>query len=129
MIRTTKQRTQVTSALAAANDFVSAQALHGSLGADAPALATVYRTLQTLVEEGTADTVTRHGEALYRACGSAHHHHLVCTECAATVEVDGLEIEQWATRTAAEHGFVMESHIADIYGRCASCAPSLSRLD
>lgn len=122
MIRTTKQRTQVTSALVAANDFVSAQALHGLLGAGAPALATVYRTLQSLVEEGVADTVTRNGEALYRACGSEHHHHLVCTECAATIEVDGAEVEQWATRTAASHGFVMDTHIADIYGRCAKCA-------
>lgn len=88
MKRSTKQRTAVASALSASTDFVSAQQLHISLGSDAPALATVYRTLQSLVDEGTADTVSRGGEQVYRACGPAHHHHLVCTECAATVEVD-----------------------------------------
>lgn len=120
-MRTTKQRTAVMAALAEATDFVSAQQLHGLLGPDAPSLATVYRTLQSLVEEGTADAVARSGEQVYRACGVAHHHHLVCTECAATVEVDGGEIEEWASRTAREHGYVTDSHIADIYGRCARC--------
>jgi Fur family ferric uptake transcriptional regulator len=38
------------------------------------------------------------------------------------VEVDGGEIEEWAARTAREHGFVTDSHIADIYGRCATCS-------
>lgn len=109
-------------ALAEATDFVSAQQLHVLLGRDAPSLATVYRTLQTLVGEGMADSVARGGEQVYRACGTAHHHHLVCTECAATVEVDGGEIEEWAARTARDHGFVTDSHIADIYGRCSNCA-------
>ena len=121
MKRSTKQRTAVAAALSASTDFVSAQQLHVSLGSDAPALATVYRTLQSLVDEGTADTVSRGGERVYRACGPAHHHHLVGTECAATVEVDGGEIEEWAARTAREHGFVTDTHIADIYGRCAAC--------
>lgn len=109
-------------ALTEAADFVSAQQLHMLLGVDAPSLATVYRTLQALVDEGLADTVSRGGEQVYRACGTAHHHHLVCTECSTTVEVDGGEIEEWAARTAREHGFIPDSHIADIYGRCAACS-------
>ncbi len=122
MKRTTKQRTAVMAALSAASDIVSAQQLHVLLGPDAPSLATVYRTLQSLVDDGTADSVARGGEQVYRACGIAHHHHLVCTECSTTVEVDGGEIEEWASRTAREHGFVPGTHIADIYGRCARCA-------
>ena len=122
MKRNTKQRTAVMAALSDATDFVSAQQLHVLLGSGAPSLATVYRTLQALVEDGTADSVSRGGEQVYRACGTAHHHHLVCTECAATVEVDGGEIEEWAARTARVHGFVPDSHIADIYGRCARCS-------
>ena len=123
MKRSTKQRSAVVAALSEAADFVSAQQLHALLGNDAPSLATVYRTLQALVDEGLADTVARAGEQVYRACGTAHHHHLVCTECAATVEVNGGEIEEWAARTAHEHGFVPVSHIAEIYGRCATCSP------
>jgi len=122
MQRSTKQRAHVVTALAAANEFVSAQSLHAALGDEAPSLATVYRTLQALAADGAVDTVSRNGESLYRACGTGHHHHLVCTECAATIEVDGEEIEEWAARTATRHGFRMDSHIADIYGRCADCS-------
>ena len=122
MKRNTQQRTRVTAALSDSREFISAQDLHSTLGADAPSLATVYRTLQGLTEEGAVDSVNRNGESLYRLCGAAHHHHLVCIDCAATVELDGDEIEEWAVRNASEHGFTMTSHIAEIYGRCATCS-------
>lgn len=122
MKRTTKQRTAVLAALTVAADFVSAQQLHGLLGSEAPSLATVYRTVQALVEDGTADTVTRKGEQVYRACGPAHHHHLVCVTCGATTEISGDEIERWATDTATANGYQLVSHVADIYGVCRNCS-------
>ena len=122
MIRTTKQRTAVAAALAESPEFISAQGLHANLGDDAPALATVYRTLQSLVDAGTADTVTRGGEQLYRACSTGHHHHLVCVGCGATAEIAGDEVEQWAERSGTAHGFRVLSHTADIYGVCGQCA-------
>jgi Fur family ferric uptake transcriptional regulator len=121
VIRTTKQRTAVAAALALSPEFISAQGLHARLGDAAPALATVYRTLQSLVDAGIADTVTRRGEQLYRACSTGHHHHLVCVSCGATTEIAGDEVEQWAERTGTTHGFRVLSHTADIQGICASC--------
>lgn len=122
MKRTTKQRTAVSAALAAATDFVSAQELHAQLGDNAPALATVYRTLQALVTDGVADTVNRGGEQVYRACGPSHHHHLVCVTCGATTEISGDEIERWAEKTASVNGYQLVSHVADIYGVCPGCS-------
>jgi Fur family ferric uptake transcriptional regulator len=62
------------------------------------------------------------GEALYRRCSQAHHHHhLVCRQCGATVEVAGTEVEAWATETAAAHGFSDVSHTIEIFGVCAAC--------
>ena len=121
MIRTTKQRTAVAAALALSPEFISAQGLHANLGDDAPALATVYRTLQALVDSGLADTVTRRGEQLYRACSTGHHHHLVCVSCGATTEIAGDEVEQWAERTAAANGYRVLTHTADIHGVCGPC--------
>ncbi len=122
MKRNTRQRTRVTAALNSSREFISAQNLHIMLGDEAPSLATVYRTLQGLSEEGAVDSVNRNGEFLYRLCGTSHHHHLVCVDCAATVELDGGEIEEWAARNASGHGFTMTTHIAEIYGRCAVCS-------
>jgi len=121
VIRTTKQRTAVAAALALSPEFISAQTLHSTLGEGAPALATVYRTLQALVDAGNADTVTRRGEQLYRACSTGHHHHLVCVSCGATTEIEGDEVEEWAERSAAANGYRVLSHTADIHGICAAC--------
>ena len=45
-------------------------------------LATVYRTLGWLAENGVVDTLSHNrGEACYRLCGDGHHHHLVCSGC------------------------------------------------
>ncbi len=112
----------IEAALSGVAEFVSAQQLHALLGADAPSLATVYRTLQSLERSGQIDTVNRNGEAVYRACAPTHHHHLVCTVCSTTIEVAGDEVERWASQTATEHGFALQTHVADIYGTCVACS-------
>ena len=124
--RTTRQRTAVDDALASLEEFVSAQRLHEILRArgENVGLATVYRTLQVLVEDGAVDVLrSDEGEALYRRCAQTeHHHHLVCRECRATVEIDGPEIEAWAAALAKRHGFVDVDHTLELMGLCSDCA-------
>ena len=91
MKRNTWQREAVRTALSTAEGFVSAQALHGSLrdSGSTIGLATVYRALTDLTEEGEADSLQQEGEALYRACTpGSHHHHLICRRCGMTVEIE-----------------------------------------
>jgi len=123
--RDTRQRTAVTTALGASAEFVSAQELHARLrqGGDPVGLATVYRTLQQLVEDGEVDVLrTGEGEAVYRRCSSGHHHHLVCRSCRRTVEVDSVAVERWARRIAEENGFADIDHVVELSGTCAACA-------
>ncbi|WP_345800926.1 transcriptional repressor [Microbacterium sp. AZCO] len=124
--RNTKQRERVREALADARGFVSAQSLHATLrGDDSPiGLATVYRALAGLAASGDADTLqSPEGENLYRACATrGHHHHLICRSCGLAVEIEATDVEQWARRTAAAHGFIEAEHVVDIFGLCASCA-------
>lgn len=123
--RTTRQRTAVAGVLDDLDAFRSAQEIHAELAGrgEAVGLSTVYRCLAAMAADGTVDTLQREdGEALYRRCaGSRHHHHLVCRECGATVEVEGPAVERWAERVAGEHGFDEVSHTLEIFGRCASC--------
>jgi Fur family ferric uptake transcriptional regulator len=84
-------------------------------------LATVYRTLNALAEEGSADALSIEGENLYRACSPGHHHHLICRVCGATTEIEAGEVEAWAKSIAAEHGYGDPQHIVDIFGTCQSC--------
>ncbi len=122
--RTTKQREAVRAALASSEEFVSAQALHQSMrqAGSTVGLATVYRALATLAEDGEADALQSGGEALYRACSPSHHHHLICRRCGRTVELEAAAVERWAGQVAAAHGFVEPEHVVDIFGVCASCA-------
>jgi Fur family transcriptional regulator, ferric uptake regulator len=120
-LRPTRQRIAVTEALASFDDFRSAQEIHELLdrrGAKV-GLATVYRTLQRLSEAREVDMLrTEDGEAVYRRCSDTHHHHLVCRECGATVEIEGPAVERWTTAMAAEHGFADVSHTLEIFGTC-----------
>lgn len=124
--RNTWQRERVREELAGERGFVSAQTLYATLreANTGIGLATVYRALAGLAASGDADSLqSPEGEALYRACSSeGHHHHLICRSCGMTVEIEATDVEQWAQRTAALHGFRDAEHVVDIFGLCASCA-------
>ena len=120
----TRQQAAVAQLLEHTEDFTSAQTVHARLreAGEGVGLATVYRTLQSMVEAGTVDVLrTDDGEAVYRACSTHHHHHLVCRQCGRTVEVAGPTVESWADQVAAEHGFSGVTHTLEIFGTCAHC--------
>lgn len=125
-LRPTRQRTAVTEALASSGDFRSAQEIHEVIaeGGDKVGLATVYRTLAALAEAGVVDVLrTEEGEAVYRRCAATgHHHHLVCRECGATVEVEGPAVEAWTAAIGREHGYTAISHDLELFGTCPRCA-------
>lgn len=129
--RNTWQKDAVRHALGEATGFVSAQQLHLVLRnhGSTIGLATVYRALADLASAGEADSLqgaaadSRGGatEILYRACGTEHHHHLICRGCGKTVEIEANRVEKWADEVAQEHGFVNPSHTIDIFGLCSEC--------
>ncbi len=122
--RPTPQQLAVAEALEATREFLSAQELHVRLRSDGlgVGLATVYRTLQNLLEDNQIDVLrTADGEAVYRRCSTGHHHHLVCRRCRRTEEVDSAAVERWAHAVAAEHGFTEVDHVVEIFGVCSRC--------
>ena len=127
-LRATRQRAAVSAMLDRLDDFRSAQEIHEQLrhAGEGIGLTTVYRTLQALADGGEVDVLrTGSGEAVYRRCATAdHHHHLVCRRCGHTVEIEGPAVETWAQRVADAHGFVELSHTAEIFGLCSDCARS-----
>lgn len=125
-LRTTRQRTAVADVLSRIDGFRSAQDLHDLLRQEGASvgLTTVYRHLQALSDAGQVDVLrTDDGEAVYRRCPTdAHHHHLVCRTCGRSVEVEGPEVEAWASAIAARHGFTEVSHTVEVFGTCTECA-------
>ena len=124
-IRITKQRASIEGFLAGREDFLTAQQVHDHLRTSGHTigLATVYRTLQGLAEQGDLDVLrTEENEAAYRRCSATHHHHLVCRSCGKVVEVVDHTVERWASKVAAEHGFTAVDHWVEVTGLCADCS-------
>jgi Fur family transcriptional regulator, ferric uptake regulator len=119
----------VRDALRDVGGFRSAQDVYARLRSEGGSvgLSTVYRHLQSLVDDGVVDVIhTPEGEATYRFCGAAsdqrHHHHLVCRDCGRTEEIEGRAVERWAGDVARSHGYEDVDHTVELFGRCPKCS-------
>lgn len=121
-VRQTRQRTAILDCLASTCDFMTAQQLHDQLreNEQSVGLATVYRNLTSLVEQGLVDVlITDEGEAIYRQCSlEEHHHHLLCRVCGHAVEFVSPQLEELAHSIAEENGFTDLHHTMEIFGLC-----------
>ena len=89
--------------------------------------ATVYRTMRLLKESGLAQE-RRFGDGQARYEPSAedeeHHDHLICLTCGRIIEFVDTRIESLQDEVAAVHGYTVERHKMELYGRCRDCRPS-----
>jgi len=124
-VRATRQRLEILGELAREPDDATAQTLWRRMRereGSAIGLATVYRTLSLLSEQGVIDALSHHdGELCYRLCGDAHHHHLVCSSCHRVVEIRECGLDDWLSRVSAQHDFVTTSHTIELTGLCPAC--------
>lgn len=82
-------------------------------------MATVYRTLNALVQEEWAVPVELPGEApRYEMAGKSHHHHFHCRSCDQVYEVHGCS---GVEASGVPAGFRVESHEVVLYGSCSEC--------
>ncbi len=82
-------------------------------------IATVYRAIHFLLDEGELVLVRLPGEpARYELGGQDHHHHFWCWSCDRVFDIPGCSalVEHHAPR-----GFQVEAHEVTLYGRCPSC--------
>lgn len=90
---------------------------------EAVGTATVYRTLEVLLESGM---VRAHdfGEGFKRyepTPAQTHHEHLICERCGRVVEFQNERLERMLPIIADEHAFQHQRHRVEIYGVCREC--------
>lgn len=84
-------------------------------------IATVYRSIRALLEEGWLEAVDVPGRRpLYERSGKAHHHHFLCTHCERVYELEGCTTEI----RKLPRGFRASGHDVTIYGTCPPCRKS-----
>jgi Fur family ferric uptake transcriptional regulator len=88
-------------------------------------LATVYRNIRMLMEEGFLREVHIAGDApRYEQAGTGHHHHFYCFRCGKVTEINGCRSE---VNTLVPEGFLQDFHELTFYGSCATCNASNSQ--
>ena len=82
-------------------------------------IATVYRTLKALTEEGWLDPVELPGEPQrYEIAGKGHHHHFRCRTCDRVFEIEGCLTN---LKRLVPQGFRIDRHEVVLYGTCNTC--------
>ncbi len=84
---------------------------------------TVYRTLKLLAGCGLASEVAFHdGIARFEhQYNRRSHHHMVCTECGASVEFFSPEVGDIEKEIGHKHHYLTTRHTFQIYGLCDDC--------
>ena len=131
----THQRLAVAEAIFFSGDHLSAEDIAGRVaqgGGGPVGTATVYRTLDVLVESGL---VTEHdfGEGFKRyepgsggvgGGGRQPHEHCICSSCGAVAEFSNDRLERMIALLAEEVEFRPHHHRLEVYGMCRRCQQS-----
>ncbi|GAB4042664.1 MAG: transcriptional repressor [Rubrivivax sp.] len=121
MQRSTRQRDAIREALHSAGRPLLPQEVLVAAQAEVPGLgiATVYRTLKALVDEGSLRAVTLPGEnPRYEPAHHGHHHHFHCQACGRVFDVHACPGN---LARLAPAGFEVAAHELTLYGRCRDC--------
>src|SRR5499427_7896599 len=104
---------------------ISADDLFERVHRDVPGIgrATVYRTLQWMVDAGIARKVD-FGEGRFRfehSYRQPRHFHLICKSCHRSFEFLSSDIEALVEEVASARSFSPSQSVVQIYGTCEAC--------
>lgn len=126
--RWTKGRRSVVEVMAKISAPVSVPELQALIGPSIP-LSTLYRIISDLLAAHVLIKLEfAEGFARFELDDalSKHHHHLVCTECGAVMDLELADLEKVLDGTNAairkRTGFKVASHRLDFFGMCSKCA-------
>ncbi len=90
--------------------------------------ATIFRALDLFEGLGVVERLDLpSGEHAYVPCEPIHHHHVICSRCGRTEEVDDPGIETATRSIARRTGYRIDAHRLELFGLCPDCAATLSQ--
>ncbi|HXH71729.1 MAG TPA: transcriptional repressor [Mariprofundaceae bacterium] len=123
MVKLTAQRQAILDLINRSNRHWDAEEVARSL-ADAGqsiGIATVYRGLAALENEGLISSIQLTDKKRYERADKAHHDHLICTICGRIEEFSHATIEALQLAAARDKGFEITGHQLVIFGLCPDC--------
>ncbi len=122
--RITPQREMVIDIIAHTDRHLSAEEIFTELKTRTQAtnIATVYRTLEMLWEEGFAcRNDLSEGKIVYATHKHGPHIHLVCRFCNQIIDADPEILQPLGESLRAQHNFEADLQHLSIFGICAQC--------
>lgn len=130
-LKVTAQRIAVLSVLSEEPDsHLTAEEIYDLVRVSSPdiGLATVYRTIQILLELKIIDRIylddgyVRYELGhVYESEDSHHHHHLICVKCGRVMSFQGDLLETFEVKIEEKTGFRIQDHDVKLYGLCKDC--------
>ena len=122
--RLTPQRMMVITAIENSSNHVSAEEIYAQVVSKYPNvnISTIYRTLELLKKLGlVTETDLGGGRVRYHPADKGHHHHLVCQECGAIIDLDDSVLSALRDKLLEEYDFDADLRHLGIFGRCSRC--------
>lgn len=129
-LKVTSQRLMVLNILSAHGDeHLTVEEIYDLAKEESPeiGLATIYRTVQVLLELYVIEKVTfDDGFARYELngeeTGSGHrHHHAICTQCGKVYSLETDLLDTLEKQVFESLGFEVTDHEVKLYGLCSAC--------
>lgn len=87
--------------------------------------ATIFRTLELLEVLGAIERLDLpSGVHAYVVCEPAHHHHVVCSHCGRTDEIDDSGLRAMVREVTRRTGYRIDDHRLELFGLCPACRAS-----
>ena len=122
--RLTPQRIMILEAVERADSHISAEEMYTQVHRRYPYIniSTVYRTLELLEKLGLViKTDFGEGRVRYHPVDKGHHHHLVCQECGAIIDIDESTLARLQDVLLARYNFSASLKHVAIFGLCSNC--------
>jgi Fur family transcriptional regulator, ferric uptake regulator len=130
-LRRMASRIQVMAVLEPVNGHLPVAKIHQRVraclppGAQPPDMATIYRTVTTLVEQGVLHALTLDGGITTYGLATAPHHHAVCTQCGSIIEVPARQLSSALEHAMAGSSFALSERAGlTLHGLCPQCQHS-----
>ena len=127
-LRRMASRIQVLAVLEPVNGHLPVAEIHRRVracappGAQPPDVATIYRTVTTLVGQGLLHALILDGGVTTYGLAAAPHHHAVCTQCGLIIEVPAPQLSSALEQAMAGSSFVLSERAGlTLRGLCPQC--------
>lgn len=84
--------------------------------------ATIFRTLDVLADLDLVERIDLpSGEHAYVACEPSHHHHVICSRCGRSEDIEDAGLRAVVSDVARRTGYRIDEHRLELFGLCPAC--------